>query len=175
MKSFINTRMLCKQLKKDTSIIWKREGSTHYITNRQYMVKNDVLPIDVMTTLFGRFLRIPEDGETLQMIHGEVKSVDKEFGFTALFRPDQAVIEGVATSYVKELDREQARMLKFNDQFAMVNNDYFGLSDEKRQVFATSENLLTPLYFANKQLLILPYRTTKTVDPIDEIIQNFGI
>jgi len=175
MKSLINTKTLCKQLKKDRSIIWKREGSTHYITNRMYMVRFEELPADVMTTLFGRFLQIPDDGETLHSINGEVSVPKNGLNFTSVYQPGNAVIEGRVTSYIKNLDKSQARVIKFNDRFAVVNDEYFKLSEEKNQVFITSDSLMAPMYFANKQLLILPFRIAEESDPIDEIIQNFGI
>jgi hypothetical protein len=162
LKPSINTKELCKLIKlnsKRGAVIWSREADRHFVTNRHHMAHFKELPNDVLAVLFGVFYKIAEVGQTLTSIGGYVESDPKPIKYDGIYQPDEQDLLGVHTDYLRDIgDKRTARVIMFPERKLLVDSEYLKLS--AGELFPrTAGNLPnSPVYFADGNLLILPYR-----------------
>ncbi len=175
MNSLINTKELCKQLRVDGKhgmVIWTREANEHFISNRHYAVRFHELPRDVMITLFSIFCRLAEVGETLHSHSGRVIDVQKPVDFSKVYCPEKASVTGSKTPYTRDMGRKLfTAVIKFSSHVSYVDEKYIKLANETETI-KTTDSPHAPLYLANDDLMVLPYRTTNPSDFIISLIES---
>jgi hypothetical protein len=166
LKPSINTKELCKQIKASGNrgfLIWGKEENQNFITNRHFLVRFEVLPNDVLAALFSVFYKLPNVGETLQAQFGEIINSGKSIDFRGIYHPEQQSVKGFITQYVRDIDKKiTARLIKFPNHYSFVNSDFMNLLEidktEDLSPSTSGDNSHLPIYFANKNLILLPYR-----------------
>lgn len=156
----INVKKLINLLKgKSSTILWTLRDGEYLVGNRMFVARFDKVPHDLMSFLCGVFLRTPNENETLKLICGDVQEKTDLIDYSKIYRPDEATVEGKITAFSKETgDKLQAKVIDFGDAVSLVNILYTSLTDDHR-VYGTG-NSFAPIYMANKDLLVLPFRTT---------------
>lgn len=173
--SGINTKELCKQLRFDSkngAVIWTREADRHFISNRHYAVRFEELPKEVLIALFSIFCRLAEAGETLFSQGGRVVDQPKPANFSKIYLPDKADVVGSKTPYIRKMGKKlNAAVIKFSNRVSLVDEKYIKLADEA-DVVKSTDSVYAPMYLANDDLMVLPYRTTENQDFILELIES---
>lgn len=176
MKPSINTKELCKQIKlnsKRGAVIWSREADRHFITNRHYMAHFKELPNDVLAALFGVFYKIADVGQTLVSVHGQIDENAKPIKYDEIYRPDDQDLLGVHTDYLRDIgDKDTARVIKFPEHNLLINSSYLKLVVGKLIPKTMGSTPTSPAYFADGNLLILPYGVSK--DDVAELNDLLG-
>ncbi|MCM3294224.1 hypothetical protein M3661_29495 [Paenibacillus sp. MER 180] len=154
----VNTKKLCQLLKYAASrtLIWSKLEDGHTITDRHFMVAFTEVPRDVMSVLLGIFLRIPEDGQSLKIMGGELQDDFSLLNHEGLAKYKDANVEGLVTPYLKDIDGVKARVLQIGDRFALVNDRFMGLTTDK--VVRGYESPFMPIYLSSGAILVLPFR-----------------
>jgi hypothetical protein len=174
MNSLINTKELCKRIKSSGTVIWIREETQHFITNRHFLIRFDELPRDVMIALFSVFCKIPEIRQTLTSHHGGEVINDKPVNVKGFYKPEEQTVEGVRTAYRRVLDEKRklhATVIKFPDRVAYLDCDYTALVYDGGSIKSMSDHN-QPVYMANGDLIILPYRMQEDDTFINELLSE---
>jgi hypothetical protein len=164
LKPSINTKELCKLIKlnsKRGAVIWSREADRHFVTNRHYMAHFKELPNDVLAALFGVFYQVAEVGQTFTSLGGYTDNYAKPINYDEIYRPDEQGLLGIHTDYLRDIgDKRTARVIKFPERNSLVDSDYLKLADGELFPRTTGSIPHSPVYFADGNLLILPYRVS---------------
>ena len=173
--SGINIKELCKQLRADGkhgAVLWTREESKHYLSNRHYAVRFNELPKEVLITLFSIFCKVAEVGETLFSQGGFVVEQPKPVDFSKFYCPEKANINGEKTPYIRDFgDKKFAAVIKFPNRVSFVDEKYMKLAADVKELKGT-DSAFTPLYLADDDLMVLPYRTTDNPNFIIDLIET---
>ncbi|MDG0053033.1 hypothetical protein MMB75_05020 [Paenibacillus sp. P2(2022)] len=176
MNKELNTKEICKQIKSSGNngcIIWSRETNQHFVSNRHFLIRFDELPKDVLVSLFSIFFKLPEVGQTLQSVYGEVDEKGTPLNVASIYKPEQQSIEGEVTKYLKEFDEKLLlRVIKFPGHESYINEKYMKMTKDKNP--KVEKNIATvPVYFANGDLILLPVRDTSKEDKkIVDMLRN---
>jgi hypothetical protein len=174
LKQLINTKELCKQIRyygNRNSLIWSREESQHFITNRHFLVRFEEMPNDVLAALFGVFYKLLGIGETVQVQHGTIIDVVKPIDYSKIYQPERPDIEGEFTPFIREFGTKQfGRVIKFPSHYSLINLDYMKLSAADENPKTKDNTPLVPVYLADGNLIVLPYRTTDGNKVIDDLL-----
>jgi len=162
MENKINIKELCKRIRagsKSGAIIWSREENRHFISNRHWLVKFDELPREVTIALFSVFCKIPNVGQSFTAQAGVEHEQSSPINFNKIYEPDNQMIIGRATPFIKDLGNKLcARVVSFPDHYSIVNEDYMKLAVDSSEIRTSEKNHNMPVYLAEGDLLILPYR-----------------
>lgn len=168
MNKGLNLKEISKQIKasgKSGSLIWSREQEQHFITNRHFLLRVDEVPSEVLIALFSVFLKVPEKGETLNCYAGKIQDNEKQkpISFEKIYTPDKQTEKGEVTPFIKELgEKMQARVIQFPGHFTYINEQFMKMTNDKEPV--STKGPMTPIYFADRNLILLPYRVHETKD-----------
>lgn len=161
MQTKINVKELCKKIQYGRTrggMIWSREANRHFITNRHWLVRFDELPREVTIALFSVFCKIPEVGQTLNVFAGEETNA-KPIKYDGIYQPDKQDTAGEVTPFMKDIGRKSlARVIKFPQHFALVDEEYFKLAEDDSDIRTQGSNPHSTIYLAGGDLLILPIR-----------------
>ncbi|SYX84643.1 hypothetical protein [Paenibacillus alvei] len=154
----INTKKLCQLLKYAASrtLIWSKTEDGYSVTDRCFMVKFAEVPRDVMSVLLGIFLRMPEKGQSLKIMNGEMRDDYSPLNHKGLAKYEDANVEGHVTPYLKDIDCVKARVLQIGDRFALVNDRFMGLTTDN--VVRGFESPFTPVFLSGGAIIVLPFR-----------------
>lgn len=169
----INLKELCKQIKKSgkSYLIWVLQDGMHYISNRHWAVKFNVLPREVLIALFSVFADQPKAG--ISFINTPMglqisKIDDSKINIKDIFEQSlQNADEGVITNVVIDYDNVSMRIFKTSDYITRINNDYASMTEIKEGKSAGQQK---PISFCNNDLIILPFRATSNDE--DELIRS---
>ncbi|WP_409346798.1 hypothetical protein [Paenibacillus sp. MBLB4367] len=175
MKQLINIKELCKRIKHDGKygrMFWAKEERGHFIISGHYLVRFDELPRDVLVTLFGIFLRLPEMGKTLGFMRGDVISNIETVDYKKIYQPEKQRVKGEVTSLIHDAgDKRIYRVVKFPDRFSFINEDYQKLLVDGHRAAVNGDAPFSPLYFANNDLMIMPMRMTSDNQDISDLLE----
>lgn len=168
MNNGLNLKEISKQIKasgKSGSLIWSREEKQHFITNRHFLLRVEEVPSEVLIALFSIFLKVPEKGETLTCYAGKIQDTEKQkpISFEKIYIPEKQNEQGEFAPFIKDLGNKlQARVIQFPGHFAYVNEQYMKMTNDTEPV--STNGPMTPIYFADRNLILLPYRVHETKD-----------
>jgi hypothetical protein len=173
MNPLINTKELCKKIKTSKMVIWSREDKQHFITNRHFLVRFDELPRDVLVAMFSVFCKTAKVGQTLSMQFGKELVNDKSINAKGVYKPDLQTIEGEQTVFLRVMDKKSKRyasVIKFTDRVEYLDCEYTALVNEG-SLIKSSPGFNQPIYMANDDLLILPFRVQADNTFINELLE----
>jgi hypothetical protein len=173
LKQLINTKELCKQIRYCNSgfLIWTKEKDQNFITNRHFLVRFDEVPREVLAALFSVFYKLPEVGETMVSHFGSIQDDPKPINYNGIYQPDKQDTEGTITPFMRDMGRKHlTRFIKFPKNHAYVSESYAKLSAEFESPVKSSTQPNSPIYFADGDLLILPYRITENSKDVIDLL-----
>jgi hypothetical protein len=163
LKPSINTKELCKQIRysaKRGSLIWTKEEKQDFITNRHFLVRFEDIPNEVLASLFSVFFKLPIVGETLYAQFGDITKPVKPVNIGGVFRTDEQNVIGNVTEYVRDSGNKiTSRVIKFPTHYSFINSEYMKLVEfDDLSPITSGNSSAAPVYFADKNLILLPYR-----------------
>ncbi|MCL6605525.1 MAG: hypothetical protein K6T94_21885 [Paenibacillus sp.] len=170
MSNGLNLKEISKQIKssgKSGSVIWAREEKQNFISNRHFLLRVDLVPSDILVALFTVFLKVPAVGETLICSFGKVQDQGnkKPITFTTIYNPEKQTDKGKVTSFIKESgEKLQMRIIQFSEHFTYVNEQLMKMTTDKEPMSIGGP--MMPVYFAEGNLLLLPYKVSTPEDNV---------
>jgi hypothetical protein len=153
-------------------MIWTREKKQNFITNRHFLVRFEEIPNEVLASLFSVFFKLPIVGETLQTQFGEIIESKKPVNIGGVFHPDEQNVTGNVTEYVRDSGKKfTSRVIKFPNHYSFISSEYMKLVEfDDLSPTTSGASPAAPVYFADKNLILLPYRFTNDKILIEDLL-----
>lgn len=173
----LNLKAIAKAIKTEGNggtLYWQLKDGTHYITNRRWAVRFEhEIPEDlVLKTLLPMYRRLPLEGETLTFRFQGAEAFGPDISKVYNTYAGRSLTQGHVTAFLRDNAGTFGRIILFGKHVQMIDNTYADMivtpsgAKANEQVTLAGQpaeiegngSSAVPLYFCNRNLLILPFR-----------------